>query len=675
MAGTVIGMGAMSSCVDQISVGNGFLDKQPGVDVTVDTIFVKGENAKRFLWHMYGAMHNPFTYTGAVWYSHPDALTDICQSYCGWHNLGKYYGGDLTETDQDNGGFVKFPFIANGDGNNRAGIWRTIREGWIFVENIDRVPDLSDSEKSQESGLAIVNMQVKNVPMVFDIEDNYWEKIFIENARFENISGPAFNIAVENNSNNSITLRNVWCSNVPVLAAFKRTGEQTRVSYRKYYVKSFDHGLQMESLVDTPEYKTLLSAEPVDKLPAAVQSVLPALPPMSEWKNLRALGAKGDGVTDDTEAIQKAIDTYDVIYVPSGWYQVSRPIKMRPSTRLIGLHPFSTQFRLGESTPAFSGFGTPVAVLESYKGSDDNILNGIGISTGAFNYRAVGLKWTAGSGSYVNDVKFIGGHGSMWKPVAGQKAPRWSWGPREVSTPDKPVREQGMDQAWDTQYWSLWVTDGGGGIFKDIWTANTYASNGFYAENTSTEGRIYAMSIEHHVRNEVRFRNVSNWKVYCMQTEEETVESSECQPVEMDGCRDITFANLYMFRVIRVVRPYHSAVRLRGCSGIEFLNVHNYAQTKYTTDIAVFDQNKGIEVRPWEFSRLIVKGDEQQTGLTSSDGVRMLAGDFDFTEGIACDSKGAHIRTIHIPERPSTLTIIRDKLYITARKSIYRADL
>lgn len=675
MAGTVIGMGAMSSCVDQISVGNGFLDKQPGVDVTVDTIFVKGENAKRFLWHMYGAMHNPFTYTGAVWYSHPDALTDICQSYCGWHNLGKYYGGDLTETDQDNGGFVKFPFIANGDGNNRAGIWRTIREGWIFVENIDRVPDLSDSEKSQESGLAIVNMQVKNVPMVFDIEDNYWEKIFIENARFENISGPAFNIAVENNSNNSITLRNVWCSNVPVLAAFKRTGEQTRVSYRKYYVKSFDHGLQMESLVDTPEYKTLLSAEPVDKLPAAVQSVLSALPPMSEWKNLRALGAKGDGVTDDTEAIQKAIDTYDVIYVPSGWYQVSRPIKMRPSTRLIGLHPFSTQFRLGESTPAFSGFGTPVAVLESSKGSDDNILNGIGISTGAFNYRAVGLKWTAGSGSYVNDVKFIGGHGSMWKPVAGQKAPRWSWGPREVSTPDKPVREQGMDQAWDTQYWSLWVTDGGGGIFKDIWTANTYASNGFYAENTSTEGRIYAMSIEHHVRNEVRFRNVSNWKVYCMQTEEETVESSECQPVEMDGCRDITFANLYMFRVIRVVRPYYSAVRLRGCSGIEFLNVHNYAQTKYTTDIAVFDQNKGIEVRPWEFSRLIVKGDEQQTGLTSSDGVRMLAGDFDFTEGIACDSKGVHIRTIHIPERPSTLTIIRDKLYITARKSIYRADL
>lgn len=96
--------------------------------------------------------------SGAVWYSHPDALTDICQSYCGWHNLGKYYGGDLTETDQDNGGLAKFPFIANGDGNGRAGIWRTIREGWIFIENLNRVPDLSESEKSQLRGEVYVIM-------------------------------------------------------------------------------------------------------------------------------------------------------------------------------------------------------------------------------------------------------------------------------------------------------------------------------------------------------------------------------------------------------------------------------------------------------------------------------------------------------------------------------------
>ena len=155
---TVVGMSSLSSCVEEISFGGAFLDKQPSVDVTIDTIFAKGENAKRFLWHMYGALHNPFTYTGAVWYSHPDALTDICQSYCSWHNLGAYYSGDLTESDQDNGGLVKFPFIANGDGNARAGIWRTIREGWLFISNIDRVPDLSDTEKSQLRGEVYVIM-------------------------------------------------------------------------------------------------------------------------------------------------------------------------------------------------------------------------------------------------------------------------------------------------------------------------------------------------------------------------------------------------------------------------------------------------------------------------------------------------------------------------------------
>ena len=159
--GLMIAAGTLVSCVDDINVGEGFLEKQPGVDVTVDTIFAKGENAKRFLWHIYGAMHNPYTYTGAVWYSSPDALTDICQSYCGWHNLGKYYGGDLTETDQDNGGFVKFPFIANGDGNNRAGIWRTIREGWQFINNIDRVPDLSETEKSQLRGEVYIIMATR----------------------------------------------------------------------------------------------------------------------------------------------------------------------------------------------------------------------------------------------------------------------------------------------------------------------------------------------------------------------------------------------------------------------------------------------------------------------------------------------------------------------------------
>jgi hypothetical protein len=147
------------------------------------------------------------------------------------------------------------------------------------------------------------------------------------------------------------------------------------------------------------------------------------------------------------------------------------------------------------------------------------------------------------------------------------------------------------------------------------------------------------MSVEHHVINEVRLNKVQNWKFYCLQTEEESRESTECQPIEMDDCSNVEFFNTYMFRVIRVNEPYHSSIRVRNCSDVRFYNLHNYSQIKYTTDIPVFDHNKNIEVRPWELAMLTVKGDEP-CRRREENGVTEIAADFDFTEGIASDSKG-----------------------------------
>ena len=58
--------------------------------------------------------------------------------------------------------------------------------------------------RCQESGLTIVNLQVKNVPVVFDIDPNYADRLMVENSRFENVSGPIIIISNENNSNNQI---------------------------------------------------------------------------------------------------------------------------------------------------------------------------------------------------------------------------------------------------------------------------------------------------------------------------------------------------------------------------------------------------------------------------------------------------------------------------------------
>lgn len=470
----------------------------------------------------------------------------------------------------------------------------------------------------QESGLAMVNLQVKNVPVVFELQENYADRLVVDGGYLENVSGPAIIVSNEDNSNNQINFREVYCRNVPLLAKFRRSGKELNVNEKHYNITSFVHGFVMPDMVTDAEFVTDLKVQPIKRIPELKASVLPPLPDMSTWVNVRDLGAKGDGMTDDTEAVQKAIDTYDNIYVPTGWYIVSKTLKLRPGTKLIGLHPFGTQFKLQENTPAFSGFGSPVPLLESSVGGND-MLSGIGINTGAYNYRACGVKWMSGADSYLNDVKFVGGHGTMRKPGVQM--------------------DYGTDRAWDKQYYSLWVTNGGGGTIKDIWTASTFALNGIYVENTSTPGKVYAMSVEHHVINEVRLNKVQNWKFYCLQTEEESRESTECQPIEMDDCSNVEFFNTYMFRVIRVNEPYHSSIRVRNCSDVRFYNLHNYSQIKYTTDIPVYDHNKNIEVRPWELAMLTVKGDEP-CRRREENGVTEIAADFDFTEGIASDSKG-----------------------------------
>lgn len=480
--------------------------------------------------------------------------------------------------------------------------------------------------RSQESGLTIVRMTVRNVPTVLEVNPNFYEKLFMEDSRFENVSGPALMISNENNAYTQVSLRNVTCKKVPILASFRTSGKQIAGSGELYSVKSLNHGLQIAAIDAKPLHTTTQDIETLKTEPAPIAKDIPAFPDITTWANLKALGAKGDGVTDDTKAIQAAIDQYGAIYVPQGWYRITETLKLKEKTALIGLNPVSTQFILQDNTEAFGSFGPPKPMVESSQGGS-NILTGIGISTAASNTRAVGLKWMAGANSYVNDVKFLGGHGNIARKRPGQEALSNS-------------SHVGNEQHWDTQYWSLWITNGGGGTFKNIWTANTFASAGTYVSNTSTPGRVYAMSVEHHVRNEVRFKNVSNWKVYALQLEEESKESSGCQPLEIESCDNMLFANLYMFRVIRVSTPYPHSIRSWNNRKLEFLNVHNYSQTKYPSTVPLYDVNSGIEVRPWEFNRLVIDNPKPRVVDLQAGKVVQLAKSFEFADGICHDSKG-----------------------------------
>lgn len=72
------------------------------------------------------------------------------------------------------------------------------------------------------------------------------------------------------------------------------------------------------------------------------------------------------------------------------------------------------------------------------------------------------------------------------------------------------------------------------------------------------------------------------------------------------------------------------------------LNVHNYSQIKYTIDLPLYDINRDRDVRPWEFTRLCITGQEsRRCPLTCATGVvERVATGFEFAEGIARDSHG-----------------------------------
>ena len=117
------------------------------------------------------------------------------------------------------------------------------------------------------------------------------------------------------------------------------------------------------------------------------------------------------------------------------------------------------------------------------------------------------------------------------------------------------------------------MTDGGGGTFANIWTPSTFAQAGMYISNTSTEGRVYELSSEHHVRNEVKLKNASNWQIYALQTEEERGEGPFALPLSIDNSSNITVANYHSYRVVSSYQPFLTAIQVSNSKNIRFRNI------------------------------------------------------------------------------------------------------
>ena len=525
-----------------------------------------------------------------------------------------------------------------------------------------------------EASLTLVRASFRNVPVAIDIDPGTSDWLWVKESRFENVSKAAVIVSNEKNVYTQIGFETAIATNTPVFARFRESG-RTLASFNgagPYAVGTFQHGLILPAPGAMGEIGTRWYGNKLDFLPAPFGPAIRALPPTSEWINVHSLGVMGDNKTDDTAALQKAINTHKVLYLPSGRYIVRDTIRLKPDTVLIGLHPSITQIDLPDNTPGFAGIGAPRALLETPRGGN-NIVSGIGLFTGGINPRAVAALWQSGRDSLMDDVRFLGGHGTN-----NPDGSRWNpYNDTHTADPD-------MHKRWDGQYPSLWVTNGGGGTFTNLWSVNTYAQAGMLVSDTTTRGHVYELSSEHHVRLEIAIRNAENWEFFAPQTEQEAGESQEAISLEIADSRNITIANYHAYRVTRSLRPVDTAVRLFRSSDIHFRNVHVNAESglatcdangcgtylrasKFPFENAIRDMTRHIDTREREFAVLDYPPlPNVVTAPTVQGKVEKLEDGFYSISGAAVDAKGKlyfvdkHQQRIYSWSRGEGLSIERD---------------
>ncbi len=466
---------------------------------------------------------------------------------------------------------------------------------------------------TMEAGFTLVRVRFANMPVALRIAPGEVEQLYARDLQLENIRDAAFVAGNSRNSHSAVTLTNIACSNVP---RFYGGDESIAAPAAHYVVDHFSLGLEIGADGREQGIHVRHREHAMTKPAPTVTNDIPPLPPMERWINVRSLGVKGEPGVDDTAALQAAINQHPVLFFPSGVYRVSGSLTLKPDTVLIGLNPGNTQIALLDGSAAFAGEGDPIGVVVAPRGGK-NIISSLSVATGVRNPRAAGVIWMAGETSMLDDVSFPvrgnasggGGFGGRSPgPAAGAPVGTGATpGVAPAAPPAPPPGGFGRGPSLgNTQAADLIVKEGGGGIFRGNWPHDTNAKVGLRVENTATRGRIYQMSVEHHLRVESQFHNVRNWEIYAFQTEEENPAGADAYAVDIQDALGLLFANTYMYRVSRNVHPKTHAIVVRKSDGISFENVKVFSQTRMAFDNAILEEGSGVAVRPHFFTRFTV---------------------------------------------------------------------
>jgi hypothetical protein len=147
------------------------------------------------------------------------------------------------------------------------------------------------------------------------------------------------------------------------------------------------------------------------------------IPNVGGFFNVKNFGAKGDGVTDDTRAIQAAMDANragvntggaldyfyprpKTVYFPKGTYLVSKNfVWIGQAMMLMGQGKGQTIIKLKNSAAGFTNAGAPKAVIKTSEGFHEfnNYIKDLTVNVGSGNPGAIGIDFIANNtGGIIN---------------------------------------------------------------------------------------------------------------------------------------------------------------------------------------------------------------------------------------------------------------------------------
>ncbi|KAL2175005.1 glycoside hydrolase family 55 protein [Thermothelomyces heterothallicus CBS 202.75] len=248
--------------------------------------------------------------------------------------------------------------------------------------------------------------------------------------------------------------------------------------------------------------------------------------PVSSFLSVRSAGAKGDASTDDTAALQNAINTAvsqnKILFLDYGIYRVTSTISIPPGAKIVG----ETYPVIMSSGAFFNDINNPKPVVQVGKsGQQGQVeLTDFIVSTQGRQAGAICIEWNlasdAGNPSGMWDVHVrIGGFTGTQQQVA--QCPK---------TPGNPAVNDNCLVA----YMGMHVTKGASGLYMEnvwIWTAdhdiddaqNTqitiYAGRGLLIESENGPLWLWGTGSEHFVLYQYQFAGTKNIFMGQIQTE------------------------------------------------------------------------------------------------------------------------------------------------------------